>query len=105
MQGFVEAQEEFNQLGAQVIGMSVDSWAAANAFAESLSAQFLVLGDFPAYKVSKAYDVFDEERHLARRITYVIDDTAVIRAVIDEPRDMEAHSRDALAAVKALRQV
>jgi len=32
----------------------------------------------------------------------VIDGSGVIRAVIDEPRDMERHSRDALAAVRAL---
>jgi peroxiredoxin len=102
MQGFVEAHEEFKALDTQVLGMSVDSWASANAFAESLGAEFPILGDFPLNKVAKAYDVFDEERHLARRVTYVLDRDHVIRAVIDEPRDMEAHSREALAAVRAI---
>jgi peroxiredoxin len=102
MQGFVEAQDEFKQLGAQVLGMSVDSWAAANAFAESLGAEFPLLGDFPFYTTSKAYGVFDEERHLARRVTFVIDGERVIRAVIDEPREMDKHSKDALEEVRKL---
>jgi hypothetical protein len=32
----------------------------------------------------------------------VIDKERVIRAVIDDPRDMERHSKDALAAVQGL---
>ena len=102
MQGFVEAQEEFDELGAQVLGMSVDSWAAANAFKESLGAKFPLLGDFPLNTVGRAYDVYQEDRHLHRRVTYVIDQDRVIRAVIDEARDMERHSQDALAALRAL---
>ncbi len=102
MQGFVEVQQEFADLGAQVLGISVDSWAAANAFAESLGAEFPLLGDWPLNKVARAYDVYQEDRYIARRVTYVIDKDRVIRAVIDEPREMEKHSQDALAAVKSL---
>ena len=102
MQGFVEAQAEFEAAGAQVLAMSVDSFAAANAFAESLGAEFPLLGDWPLNKVARAYDVYQEDRYIARRVTYVIDKDRVIRAVIDEPRDMEKHSQEALAAVKAL---
>ena len=102
MQGFVEAQQEFAERGAQVLGISVDSWAAANAFAESLGAEFPLLGDWPLNKVARAYDVYQEDRYIARRVTYVLDKDHVVRAVIDEPREMEKHSQDALAAVKAL---
>ena len=102
MQGFVEAQDEFKKLGAQVLGMSVDSWAAANAFAESLGAEFPLLGDFPLNTVGRAYGVYDEERHLPRRVTFVIDGERVIRAVIDEPREMEKHSKDALEELRKL---
>ncbi len=102
MQGFVEAQKDFDALGAQILGVSVDSWAAANAFAESLGAEFPLLGDWPRYKVARDYGVYDESRFIARRVTFVIDAERTIRSVIDEPRDMEKHSQDALAAVKAL---
>ena len=104
MQGFVEVQDEFEQHNAQVLAISVDPWPSANAFAESLGAEFPLLGDWPLNKVSQAYDVYNAERYVASRVTYVIDKDRVIRAVIDEPREMEKHSRDALEAVKALAQ-
>ena len=102
MQGFVEAQEQFEALNAQILGVSVDPWPSANAFAESLGAEFPLLGDWPQDAVSKAYGVYNEERSIAGRVTFVIDGERVIRAVIDDARDMERHSKEALEAVRAL---
>jgi peroxiredoxin len=102
LQGFVEAQAQFDSLNTQVLAFSVDPWPAANAFGESVSATFPVLGDWPLYTVSRAFGVYNEERHVTSRVTFVLDENRVVRAVIDEPRDMEKHSQDALAAVRAL---
>ena len=102
MQGFVEAQAAFRIMGAQVIGISVDSYAAANAFALSLSAEFPLLGDWPAYATCRAYGVYDEERHVARRVTFVIDSSGTVRGVIDDPSDTARHSREALRLVRDL---
>lgn len=102
MQGFVEAHEEFSALNAQILGVSVDPWPSANAFAVSLGAEFPLLGDWPLDAVSKAYGVYNEERSIAGRVTFVIDGERVIQAVIDDPRDMARHSREALEAVRAL---
>jgi mycoredoxin-dependent peroxiredoxin len=102
LQGFVEAHDEFDQHNAQVIAVSVDPWPAANAFGESVGAVFPVLGDWPLNKTGLAYDVYQADRYITGRVTYVIDKDRVIRAVIDDPRDMERHSKDALEAVKAL---
>ena len=82
--------------------MSVDPWPAANAFRESLNAQFQVLGDWPLVKTGRAYDVYNEERYVTSRVTFVIDKDRVIRAVIDDARDMERHSKEALEAVTGL---
>src|SRR5688572_26917511 len=101
MQSFVEAHEEFEALGAQLLSMSVDSYASTNAFGVSLGAEFPVLGDWPLYTVSRAYGVYDEEKHTARRVTFVVDQDHIIRAVIDEPREVERHSRDALATIQS----
>jgi alkyl hydroperoxide reductase subunit AhpC len=98
---FVEAAEEFEALGVQLLSMSVDSFASCNAFGVSLGAEFPMLGDWPLYEVSRAYGVYDEEKHTARRVTFVLDEDHVVRAVIDEPRDIERHSRDALALFKS----
>lgn len=102
MQGFVEAQRGIAAANAQVVGVSVDSFAAANAFAESLGAEFPLLGDWPLNSTARAYGVYDEERHIARRVTFVIGADRTIHAVIDESKDMERHSKDALEAVQAL---
>lgn len=102
MQGFVEAQRGFAAANAQVVGISVDSFAAANAFAESLGAEFPLLGDWPLNRVARAYGVYDEERHIARRVTFVVGADRTIHAVIDEAKDMDRHSKEALEAVRAL---
>ena len=102
MQSFVEAHEEFDALGAQLLSMSVDTYASANAFGISVGADFPMLGDWPLYEVSRAYGVYDEEKHVARRVTFVLDADHVVRLVIDEPRDVERHSRDALAMIQSL---
>lgn len=96
----MEATPAFSAAGAQVLALSVDSFAAANAFGESLGAEFPVLGDWPLDAVSRAYGVYDEQRQLAGRVTFVLDKEHIIRAVIDDARDMEAHSREALAVVQ-----
>jgi peroxiredoxin Q/BCP len=102
MQGFVEAQDAFTEHNAQIVGISVDPWPAANAFAESLGATFPLLGDWPLNRASHAYDVYNDERYISNRVTFVIDENRVIRAVIDEPRDMEKHSTEALAAIRSI---
>ena len=98
----MEAQEQFDALNAQVLAFSVDPWPAANAFGESVKASFPVLGDWPLYTVSRAFGVYNEERHITSRVTFVLDEERNVRAVIDEPRDMEKHSQDALAALRAI---
>ena|SRR6266511_3245808 len=102
MQAFRERQDAFAQAGAQVLGVSVDSFAAAEAFRKDLGCDFPLLGDWPLYRTGQAYDVYQPERFLHRRVTFVLDKDHVVRAVIDEPREMERHAVDALAAVKAL---
>ncbi len=102
MQGFVEASAAFRVMGVQLLGVSVDSYAAANAFANSLGADFPLLGDWPTYATCRAYGVYDEQRHVARRVTFVIDGVGIIQGVIDDASDMARHSREALQRVRAL---
>lgn len=102
MEGFRAVQEEFAEAGAQVLGVSVDSFAAAEAFRNDLGCDFPLLGDWPLYQTGQTYGVHDPERHLHRRVTFVLDKDHVIRAIIDDPRDFERHGRDALEAVRGL---
>lgn len=81
--------------------MSVDSFAAANAFAEQLDLKFPLLGDWPKYAVGKEYGVFQEERSIHARTTFVIDAQGVVRAVIAD-RDPAGHATGALEALRSL---
>ncbi len=71
---------KFEQAGAQVIGISVNSRATNQAFAKELGIKFPVLSD-EAKTVSKQYDVLMPLIRLAKRTTFVIDEKGVIRAI------------------------
>lgn len=102
MQAFRDRQDEFAGAGAQVLGVSVDPFAAAEAFRKDLGCDFPLLGDWPLNRTGQAYDVYNPERYTHRRMTFVLDKDHVVRAIIDEPRDFERHAAAALEAVKQL---
>lgn len=79
----------------------MDSFAAANAFAEQLDLKFPLLGDWPKYAVGKTYGVFQEERGVHSRTTFVIDKDGIVRAVVAD-RDPAGHATGAMAALKTL---
>lgn len=61
--------------------MSVDSFASQKAFAEANGGiSFKLLADFhPKGAVAKAYGIYNEERGVAGRSSFVIDREGVIR--------------------------
>ncbi len=72
-----EHRTEIENLGATVIGISVDSWQANEVFARQLGIRYPLLSDFRR-EVCKAYGVFDEARFTSGRAIFVIDRTGVI---------------------------
>jgi peroxiredoxin len=102
MQAFKDREAEFEKAGAQVLGVSVDSFAANEAFRRELGCGFPLLSDWPQFKTGQAYGVYDPERHIERRVTFVLDKNHIVRAIIDDPRDMERHAVESLAVVQRL---
>lgn len=83
---------------ARVLTVSVDSMFAHRAWAEQEGYDFALLSDFwPHGEVAKTYGVFNEERGVATRGTFVIDTTGVVRwkVVNDIPdaRDISEYRR------------
>jgi peroxiredoxin len=65
---------QFNELGAQVLGISVDSAWTHKAFAESLKLTFPLLADFhPKGEVAKAYGLYNDAVGITKRATVLID--------------------------------
>ncbi|MQA00323.1 MAG: redoxin domain-containing protein [Dehalococcoidia bacterium] len=102
MRGFQQAHAELETLGARVAGVSMDTFAALGAFAEQNSLTFPMLSDWPDGHTMDAFGVRRDGRPVATRATFVFDAQGVLREVIDDPRDMNAHPMGALAAVKRL---
>ena len=102
MEGFQQRYAELNDLGARVVGVSADTWATQGVFSEQLGLEFPLLSDWPEYETIAAFGVGRESGPTARRVTFVFDAEGILRDVIDDERDMEAHAEGALEAVKRL---
>ena len=71
---------KFDATETQVLGISMDSFAANKRFAEDIGVTFPLLSDWKR-QVVKDYGIFDEERGFGTRATFVIDKEGVIRHV------------------------
>ncbi|MEZ4417363.1 MAG: redoxin domain-containing protein [Gemmatimonadota bacterium] len=79
---FAEDYSTWTGLGAEIIGISVDSpWVNAK-FAEEVGADFPILSDFNK-DVSRAYDVLYDDffgmKGVSKRAAFIIDKTGVVR--------------------------
>ena len=98
-QGFAELYPAFREKGAVVLGVSKDSAAAHQRFAEKHGLPFILLSD-ESKKTLQAYDGWKEKTDHGRqtfvtvRTTYLIDETGVIVwakdkvKAADNPRQM-----------------
>ena len=81
--GFSELYPQFREKGAEVIGISKDSPASHQKFAEKYNLPFLLLSDTELAAI-KAYDVWQEKKMYGKvsmgvvRTTYLIDEDGMI---------------------------
>ncbi len=84
---FAGAYEEFKSINAVVIGISKDSVASHQKFAEKHGLPFLLLSD-PERSAIEAYGVWQEKKNYGKvsmgvvRSTFVIDENGVIEKVM-----------------------
>lgn len=102
MTAFRTHTDAFVRANAQVLGISVDTFAAAGEFQSKLGLEFPLLSDWPRYEAGKAYEVFSEQFNVHNRTTIVIDEAGVIRDIYVEPRDFESHPVHALEVLAKL---
>jgi peroxiredoxin Q/BCP len=81
MSAFRDRHGEFEEAGAQVLGVSTDDLETQTRFAESLSAPYPMLSD-PEGVAARAYGVYQEAGH-ASRVTFVIDPEGRVREVLE----------------------
>jgi peroxiredoxin len=91
---FPEAERE----DVELLTVSVDSVYAHRAWAEKESYGFGLLSDFwPHGAVAQSYGVFDEQRGVATRGTFIIDKSGVVRwkviNAIPQARDLAEYQK------------
>jgi len=102
MTAFRTHTDRFVKADAQVLGISVDSFAAAGEFEDKLGLEFPLVSDFPRNETGRAYGVFNEAAGVHNRVTVVIDKDRIVRDVYVEPRDFESHPVHALEVLAGL---
>jgi peroxiredoxin (alkyl hydroperoxide reductase subunit C) len=83
---YQEVKEEFSELGAEVVGISVDGRWVQQAFAKQNNLTFPVLADFhPRGVVAAQYGVMRNDG-VAERALFIIDSDSVVRySYVSEP--------------------
>ena len=99
-----ELLPEFAGAGAEVIGVSKDSWESHSRFAEKKGLRFTLLSD-PQREVLELYDVLKDKKNggkvvrSAVRSSYLIDENGVITGAYGNVKAAE-NAADMLAALQ-----
>jgi peroxiredoxin Q/BCP len=99
---FRDEYEKFRKLDAEVVGVSSDSVASHQSFAEKHHLPFTLLSD-EGGKVRRLYGVPSTLGVFPGRVTYVIDEAGVIRHVFSSQVAAVQHVEEALEALAAIR--
>lgn len=98
---FAKSYEGFQNKNAVVIGVSKDSVASHQKFAEKYALPFILLSD-PERKAIEAYGVWQEKKNYGKvsmgvvRTTYVIDEQGMIERVMPKVKP-DTNAEDILA--------
>jgi peroxiredoxin len=94
---------EVDRDDVELLTVSVDHMFAHRAWAEQENFQFGLLADFwPHGAVARAYGVFDEDRGVALRGTFVIDKAGIVRWKVVNPIPQARDIADYQKALAAL---
>jgi mycoredoxin-dependent peroxiredoxin len=80
VQNYRDNMAKFRESNAQVMGVSVDSFAAQKEFARQNGVDFPLLSDFKR-EVSRLYGTLNEDRGFSDRVTFVIDREGKIKEI------------------------
>lgn len=95
---------DFTAEGAVVLAVSVDSKFTLRAYGQAESLAFGLLSDFwPHGEVARLYGVFDMDRGMAARGTFIIDAGGIIRYTVVNPRGQARELGEYRAALHGLR--
>jgi peroxiredoxin len=99
-----EILPDFQSLGAQLIGISVDGIFCHQAYAQNRKLKFPLLADFePKGAVARQYGVYREGDGYAERAIFVIDPNGIIRWSYLSPIGTNPGADGILSALEAMK--
>ena len=98
---FRDSYTAFQELGAEVVGISADSVDSHQKFAQNHQLPFQLLSD-EQNQVRKQYGVPSTFGLLPGRVTYVIDQEGVVRHFFNSQLNIKGHIENALTVLKTL---
>ncbi|HVE78766.1 MAG TPA: peroxiredoxin [Gemmatimonadaceae bacterium] len=100
-----EILPEFQRLGAELLGISVDSVWCHKAFAEARRLRFPLLADFePKGEVSRRYGAYRAGDGVSERALFVIDREGIVRWSHVSPPGVNPGADGILTALEGLEQ-
>ena len=96
---FRDHYQDFQDAGAEVIGVSADSTASHEQWSQKLKIPFILLSDTGG-TLRKAYGVPSTLGLIPGRVTYVIDKQGIVRHVFNSLMQATQHIDEAMAALK-----
>jgi peroxiredoxin len=98
-----EILSEFKELGAELVGVSIDHAWCHVAFAKSRNLRFPLLADFhPKGEVAQRYGVYDDSIGMSQRALFVLDDDGVIAWSYVSPIGVNPGADGILTALESL---
>jgi len=98
-----EILPEFKELGAELVGISIDHAWCHIAFAQSRNLHFPLLADFhPKGEVAQRYGVYDDNIGMSERALFVIDEESVIGWSYVSPIGVNPGADGILAALESM---
>lgn len=100
--GWRDTMEDLKSKDVEVVGVSFDSTESHQRFKEKHHLNFTLLSD-PSGKIADAFSARKApDQNMARRISFLIDKTGVIRAITDNP-SAAIHLEEMKKAIEALK--
>jgi peroxiredoxin len=91
---YQEVKPEIEAKGAELVGISVDSFFAHKAFQEKLGIDTRLLSDFePKGEVARAYDAYQERFGIAKRALVLVDEEGKVAWAYESPEDTARRAR------------
>ena len=91
----------FQDLGAEVIGISSDDIDSHVSFADEFKLPFMLLSDKKS-KVRKLYNVKNTFGLIPGRVTYIIDKKGIVRHIFSSQFSPKKHIKEALLALEQI---